>query len=301
MRRAEQVLSVLRRRGELWEVAPGLLGLRGDALELFRALERAIRATAIEETSDEWQIPAGIALETLARADYFESFPQWLTVASHLSDDAATLEAMARAEDPTAAACRALAPASAALAPALCYHTYAYFAGQTLSAPRLMTGQGTCWRYEGPRLRALARGWAFTMREIVCLGGREEVEAFRQRGLRRGLGLAHDLGLEAEIVTATDPFFAPTGRGKALLQQVKALKHELVIPIGPEDKLAVASFNHHEAFFGEAFGIRLAAGEPACSGCVAFGIERWLLAFLVAQGPEVTAWAHIPEAVALAP
>ena len=31
-------------------------------------------------------------------------------------------------------------------------------------------------------------------------------------------------------------------------------------------------------------------GEPAASGCVAFGLERWLLAFLVAHGPDAAAW-----------
>lgn len=122
------------------------------------------------------------------------------------------------------------------------------------------------------------------MREAVCVGTAAEVEAFRQRGMERALALAERLGLAATIEAAADPFFAPTARGRSVLQKVKCLKHELRLSIGDGRTVAAASFNNHERFFGERFAIRDAAGAAASSGCVAFGIERWLLAWLVAQG-----------------
>ena len=73
--------------GELWEVAPGLVGLRGDAGRLFRALERSIAELCGAETGDEWRVPPALPLATLERAEYFASFPQWLTLAAHLSGD----------------------------------------------------------------------------------------------------------------------------------------------------------------------------------------------------------------------
>ena len=54
-----------------------------------------------------------------------------------------------------------------------------------------------------------------------------------------------------------------------------------------ERPLAIASFNDHELFFGEAFGITLAGGAPAWSGCVAFGLERWLLGILAKYGTQL--------------
>ena len=54
--------------------------------------------------------------------------------------------------------------------------------------------------------------------------------------------------------------------------------------------LAAFSANQHEAFFAEAFDLRLASGEPSWSGCAAFGLERWLLAFLVEHGPSPSGW-----------
>jgi seryl-tRNA synthetase len=188
------------------------------------------------------------------------------------------------------AARRALAPAGAVLPPALCYHVYAALAERTRIDPTHVTLRGTCWRHEGERTAPLERGWSFTMREAVWVGAASQVDPFLGRGAERSLALAAALGLEAEIVPATDPFFAPTARGRALLQRVKGLKRELLLPLGGGRTIAAASFNHHGTFFGDAFGIRTGDGAPAVSGCVAFGIERWLLAFLVAHGPEPRGW-----------
>jgi len=92
------------------------------------------------------------------------------------------------------------------------------------------------------------------------------------------------------VEVASDPFFAPTARGKAVLQRVKSLKHELLVDAGDGPSLAIASFNNHEQFFGEAFDITLATGAPASSACVAFGVERWVLAILMAHGTEQGQW-----------
>lgn len=290
MSTATDLVEALRSRGDLWESVRGAIGLRGPLYDLFERLEAEIRLLARAEAADEWRMPPAIGLETLERADYFASFPQWLTVASHLTSDAARLEELARSAVPTDAVHEATEPCEAALAPAVCYHVYPRFLGQTITSPTLVTVQGTCWRHEGDRLFPLVRGWAFTMRELVCLGTPDDVEAFRRRGMERTRRLLARFELQGDFVPATDPFFAPTARGRRLLQQVKGLKDELRLPIGPDEDIAAASFNHHEQYFGEAFDIRLPGGSAAATGCVAFGLERWLLAFLVWHGPNPEAW-----------
>jgi seryl-tRNA synthetase len=289
MRTAESVVSALRARGELWDVAPGFVGLRGGALTLFRRLEQEIAHLAQREAPEEWATPAALPMRTLERAEYFSSFPFWLTAAYHLPDDETALERIATDVEPVLAAQGAGHRTDVALPPALCYHVFERFAGHHLTT-QAVTLAGTCWRHEGARLAALERQWAFTMREIVCVGTAVDVEDFRQRGMRLAGALAARLDLDAGFLVATDPFFAPTARGKAIVQRVKGLKHELALPIGNERSTAAASFNNHERFFGEAFGITLATGEPASSACIAFGLERWLLAFLVAHGVDRDAW-----------
>ena len=300
MWRADDIVRELRGRRDLWEVAPGLIGLRGDTLALLESIEDAIIAIAHDERADEWRVPPGIPLSTLARADYFRSFPQWLTAASHLSADEGDLTRIACSDDPASEARRSLAPADAALLPAVCYHCYARLADSTLDEAAVVTAQQLCWRHEGDRLAPLERGWAFSMREVVCIGSADDVRDFLARGRRRAVRLAVRLGLAAGIVEAEDPFFAPTSRGKGLLQRVKGLKRELVLPIGGGRTIAAASINDHEEFFGEAFDIRLDRGGWASSGCVAFGIDRWLLATLAAYGPHPGGWPTLPTRAATA-
>ena len=289
----ETVVEALRGRGELWQTIPGHVGLRGDALTLYRRIEARIASLALAETVDEWSVPSIISLETLERAAYFSSFPQWLTVASHLSGEADALERIARSPNPATEVPSALERPTAALPPAVCYHIYEELADRMLDGPRLIGAQGMCWRHEGERLQPLERGWAFTMRELVCVSSSAKVERFRRDLMERALRLAGELALDARLEVASDPFFAPTASGRAMLQTFKSLKHEILLPIGGEREIAAASFNHHETFFGESFDIRMASGEPAASGCAAFGIERWFLAFLVTHGPDAKSWPTI--------
>ena len=284
------VLRALRARGDLWDVAPGVTGLRGEAGALFGALEKRIAEVCLAETTSEWRVPPAIDFATLARAEYFASLPQWLTVASHLSGDEDALQRLAEDVEPAAAIRETSTTPQVALNPAVCYHVYAGLAGQVLGARQLVTAQAGCWRHEGARHESLERGWAFTMREVVCVGSESDARAFLERSTERALALASELGLEATVAQATDPFFAPTARAKRLLQQLKELKHELLLPIGANRTTAAASFNLHDTFFGEAFGIRLPDGRPATTACLAFGIERWTLAFLAAHGPASSGW-----------
>ncbi|MDP9204303.1 MAG: hypothetical protein M3P12_02460 [Gemmatimonadota bacterium] len=286
----EEIIRRLRESGSLWDVAPGVSGLRGQVAGLLREIEGALADIARAETPNEWFAPAGVSFETLERAQYFSSFPQWLSTASHLSGDEAALQEIASSESPGRAARASADLAEIALPPALCYNTYAALADSTIEVPLLMTAQGACWRHEGDRHAALERGWAFTMREIVCLGVAWDVKSFLDRGVERTSALAARLGLDTEIVVASDPFFAPSARGRAALQRIKGLKHELVFRFPDGRPLAIASFNDHQEFFGDAFAISLTDGSAASSGCAAFGLERWLLAVLMNYGVNPANW-----------
>ena len=76
----------------------------------------------------------------------------------------------------------------------------------------------------------------------------------------------------------------------------------LLLPIDAKRTIAAASFNLHDTFFGQAFDIRLRDGAAATTACLAFGLERWLLAFLVRHGPYAAGWppvdalAEVPHA-----
>lgn len=291
---AAAVTDELMRRGELWQPAPGLVALRGEVARLRDVVAAALRELCAAEGGEEWHLPPALPFATLEQADYFASFPQWLTAASHFSDPAG-LAAIAEAREPATAALATLRPAPIALQPAVCYHVYAALSGRVVSGTQRISAGGTCWRHEAGRFAPLERGWSFTMQEAVRAGTAEEVrescEWYRVAAQR----FAERLGLRPRIAAATDPFFAAGSRGRALLQRLRSLKHELLLPLGDGRRVAAASFNDHARFFGDAFGIRLPDGTPATTGCAAFGVERWVLAVLVEHGTDARDWPTILE------
>jgi hypothetical protein len=90
---------------------------------------------------------------------------------------------------------------------------------------------------------------------------------------------------------ANDPFFCAADSGaRSSSQRLLELKYELQLEVGPVDSIAVASFNFHERFFGESFGLSLPDGTPAFSACAGFGLERLAFALMCQHGTEIRDW-----------
>ena len=119
------------------------------------------------------------------------------------------------------------------------------------------------------------------MREIVCLGTRSEVSGFLAQARDAVSLLLGELDLPVSWDVATDPFFQPAKNPKYVAQRLQPTKHEARF----EGDLAIASVNLHEDHFGAAFGITR-ADRPAVSGCMAFGMERWVYAITRRYGPD---------------
>src|ERR1019366_53894 len=86
-------------------------------------------------------------------------------------------------------------------------------------------------------------------------------------------GFLDEVGIPHHVEIATDPFFDPNG-ARSKMQKLFPTKEEFLY----DGKLAIASVNFHRNFFGERCRIRLPDGSPAFTGCVAFGLERWVCA-----------------------
>jgi hypothetical protein len=100
--------------------------------------------------------------------------------------------------------------------------------------------------------------------------------------------------LEGTLETANDPFFAAGRAERAFWQRNGERKLELRLPVGVSAtgprKIACASFNRHERFFGAAFGVSTRSGEPAATACVGWGQERWMLACFAQHGFDPGGW-----------
>jgi seryl-tRNA synthetase len=257
----------------LYEVNSGLATLGPEMVGLRTALERRFLGWAAEIDAPPMLFPALLRADRLAKLDYFKNFPHLAVVASQILPD--RLEGYAKggtAADGIPGA--DLADGHYVLPSAACYSIYLHLEGTVLAGPRYVTTVATCFRNENAYTE-LQRLWSFSMREIVCLGTADDVERHLRAFKERILGFASGLGLTLDIEVASDPFYQPGG-SRALMQKLFPQKEELLYG----RSLAIASLNFHRNFFGERCNIRSADGEPAFTGCVAFGIERWLHALL---------------------
>jgi seryl-tRNA synthetase len=261
--------------------------LSGPLLAASRRLDALFLKWAARWNAEEWRFPAVLPASQLDRLDYFRSFPHLVTFPVVLDDAPDNLERLASGPalgDDGAVRLPATAPVRDVLTPAACYHFYVELAGARLDRARYLTTVASCFRRE-KFYRPLFRQWNFTMREVVCIGTLEEVASFLSsfRELLTRYFTAAQLPVAWE--EAADPFFGGAANPKFIAQMVDPVKTEMVF----SGELAIGSINSHRSFFGETFGINR-GDSPAFSGCVAFGLERWLYALLVRFGPDPQQW-----------
>lgn len=289
----------LARRRWMLDLGRGQIGLAGPALALARHVDAdCARLAATRFGAMEQAYPALIPSSILARCGYFGSFPHTVSFVAHLTEDFDRIEAFRKANaeggpltipDPNDFAFEAC------LSPALCYHAYQAHEGHTLDASgATITTVGRCYRYESKNLTGLERLWDFGMREIVFMGTAARVASLRRAAMDAVMDQLERWDLEGFIETANDPFFPTTYASKRYFQMNGDLKFELRLPVEPGNgaprAIAAASFNVHESFFGNAFKISTAEGEPACTSCVGWGLERWVLALFAQHGFDPADW-----------
>lgn len=267
----------------------GQATLSGPLLDLAERLDRRFVALARQWEPVEFRFPALISAAELERIDYFRSFPQLATFPACLADDEANLERF-RAGEPVSAGGEVQLSSVAAvrdvLTPAACYHLYIHHAGERFGTARYFTTRNTCFRRETHYL-PLERQWSFTMREVVCMGTAEETQEFLDAARAELDAFVDDLVLPVTWDLATDPFFQPSKNPQYLMQRIDPTKHELVF----DGRLAISSANLHHDHFGRAFAIGTEPdGKPVHTACLAFGLERWLAAFVRHFGPEQSSW-----------
>ncbi len=290
------VYETLLERGWALSLGNGQVGLSGAALEVFEAFDNHFVRLAKEKFNAEPQrYPVLIPTDILRRCNYFTSFPHLVSMISHFVEDYERLKEVSAAneDNPTVDTVSPdhVVQAAACFAPAVCYHCYQGLEGRTLEGNSVFTSIGHCARYESTNMVGLDRLWDFSMREIVLVGEQDWVTEQRQRGIDLFLELVEQLDMGCVLETANDPFFAPIYANKSYWQSSAGLKFEGRFPVetradGSSRTISCSSFNLHQDFFGKNFDISLRNGAEVYSGCIAFGIDRLVLAYFAQHGVE---------------
>ena len=237
------------------------------------------------------RFPPVMSRRDLEKHGYLKSFPNLLGCVCALHGTDADIMAAADRHEKGGDWTAALSPADLVLSPAACYPVYPIVAkrGPLPRGGALFDVASDCFRHEpSPHLDRLQ---SFRMREYVCIGSADDVNAFRERWVVRAKAMAETLALPCEVETASDPFFGRVGAVKAVSQLQQALKFELLVPLhSAERPTACMSFNCHRDHFGTTWGINDADGNVAHTGCVAFGMDRLAVALFWTHGLDLEGW-----------
>jgi hypothetical protein len=232
---------------------------------LLRTLDEVFTGWASEIGAAELLPPPLYDVADLDRFDVYQNFPHLALVAAPLTAQ------QVPASGNSAFATEQLHTARFGLSTATCFGAYLYFAGRTIAPATTVTLVNRCFRNE-EKFEGLRRLVSFQMREIVALGSREHARELLAYFTEKITRFAAELSIDLTVEAASDPFFQQDG-SRALLQKLSPVKYEFQHSSG----LAISSVNTHRNFFGERCEILdETTGDPVFTGCVAFGLERWV-------------------------
>lgn len=297
-RQVNETYEKLIERGWVVELGRGQVTLRGLALDLLEFIDdTVVRQIAGPANARREYYPGVMATTRLNRTNHFSSFPEHVHFVTHLREDLDLLDQFARelrdaggwTPEVLAKLDQPMAPPLIALNPAVCYHCYASMENAQLEGEGFVaTARSRCHRYESGNHRTLARLLDFTMREVIYVGKPEFVKRERAAAIERLQALVQHWELSCWLETANDPFFTNDFEVKAAFQRQNEMKYELRMPLA-SGSVAVASSNFHSVTFGKAFNI-LHNNRPVCTGCTAFGLERWIYGVFSQLGLDIDAW-----------
>jgi seryl-tRNA synthetase len=276
-------------RDDSFQTTGGLPTLAPAGVALFRALDRQFLRWAEACGAIEKRYPVLMRVEDLARFDYFRNFPHIAVCACGI-DSGGQEHYASRSTSVVEIPPQHLTNADHVLAPAACYNIYLDYQDTALTRPLKVTTITECHRNES-NYTGLARLRGFSMREIVCIGSAEDVKRHVADTKETVMRFLDKLKVPVDIEVASDPFFDRSSQ-RALLSRMFPTKEELCYA----GEVAVGSFNFHRNFFGERCGITF-GGECAFSGCVAFGVERWIHMMLQHYGDAALATAALDAAL----
>ncbi len=270
---------------------PGLYG-RGEVFEdVLGRLDALITRAGASDMPERPRFPPLIPRRTLEKSGYLKSFPHLCGVVfSFDGNEADALDLVERAHRGDDWSTH-LAMSDVVLVPAACYPAYPAIALRGPLSPGGVTldlGGSYVFRHEPSG--DPARLQMFHQRELVRIGSAQDVLDWRQTWMNRARTICQQIGLDATLEVASDPFFGRGGKLLSTSQREQCLKFELLVPIASPEATAVSSFNAHQEHFGSVFGIQLHDGHVASSACVGFGLERITLALFWAHGMEIRDW-----------
>jgi seryl-tRNA synthetase len=262
-----------------------------DEFELYRMLDYFFLNIAKKYNALIRDYPIILNANNMSRNNYHKNFPQNVFSVSHVPHNYEQLQQFREAEQHDTG--NIFVHHGQYLRPCICYHCYEEFQEQSVDQPIIVTSQGKCFRHEIEWKVNRSRKNEFYMREIVFIDKPEQVVTLRDQIMNDVWSLFEDIDLNGSLVSARDPFFYYDDlKNKGAYQLMSHAKYELEAE-SRHSSYSIASFNYCENLLCQKFNITDSDNEYLHSGCVAFGIDRWMEAIFHRYGKEKKNWSHI--------
>lgn len=268
----------------------GQIALINQAKRLFEFFDSSFAEIAKSFGAVEKLYPALIPVSAYQETGYLKTSPQYSIFCSSPYEDIDLLvDLNKKVSDKDIH--ESLSEPKFGLSPSACFHTYIEYRDKKLDNNTVVTFNQNVFRNEGRFCwDDYGRLMDYHVREIVLIGTEKFVADTRKAILEEARKFIEKIGLCGEIATASDPFVIPTMQKYKKLQMQEKSKYELKLLCSNEKKLACASFNFHGESFTHPFNIKVKDATPTVTGCIGFGIERWVLAYLAQFGTDANNW-----------
>ncbi len=272
----QQVVSIIYTKSgaviTMYSVDNGLVTLDRKGITIKNMLLNLFDKLSYKCCAEPKVYPSLLPISALQKLDYFTNFPHLALCATPINET--DIGNIFQNKKKHAIAHASLKDSEYVLPMAACFGIYLSISNATIEKTQYIVTEANCFRNES-HYNDLERLWAFTMKEIVCIGSATDAQRHVSDYKTELLKLCRLVNLEIDVQVALDPFFNKES-SQAQMQKVFPVKEEFVFG----GSIAISSVNYHRDFFGNRCEIIL--NEQGCchTSCVAFGVERWMYALI---------------------
>lgn len=257
---------------------------------LFSFFDFMFKSFLVEYEYNERKYPDLLPNEVLQNTGYLETSPQYVMFCSNIKENIHSYEELHN-NVLAGNVNESLEEPKFSLSPSACFHLYYELKNNFIDKPKIYTMLQSVFRNEGRfSWNKLARLRSYHVREIVLIGERDFIEKLRLNILDKTVQMLEKLNFNFSVDTASDHFIMPDMQKYRKLQKASKIKYEVRLNISEKEKISVASFNLHGVSFSKRFNFKLSNHACTESGCIGFGIERWIIAFLNQYGTDIALW-----------
>lgn len=272
----------------------GSVALKNQALFLFDYFDTCFKKMAVSVSSlcEERQYPVLLPIDEYQKTGYLKNSPQYAIFCSSVKENLAKLSKLNECVQ-NYNFTDVLNTPFFALSPSACFHVYYEMKNKQIDSNMVLTFMQNVFRNEGRfNYGEFGRLRDYHVREIVFIGSHEYVINCRNELLENIKIFMEEINLKGDISVANDPFIVPRMQKFKKIQVKEKSKYEVHINYKDSVTLSVASLNYHGTAFTHPFRITSSSGEKLVTGCVGFGLERWVLSFLAQYGENVQEWSQ---------